>query len=82
MSDYINGAKGTGIGIEGQPRLHYYFDLPLRQTLNTFFDAGFVLDGISEPVADQEDATSNPFSWANYMEIPSHLTARLRLVNV
>ncbi|MCH2317524.1 MAG: class I SAM-dependent methyltransferase [SAR202 cluster bacterium] len=82
MSDYINGATGTRIGIEGQPRLHYNFDLPLSQTLNTFFDVGFVLDGIAEPVADQEDATSNPFSWANYTEIPSQLTARLRLVNV
>ena len=82
MSDYINLITGTGIGIEGPPRPHYYFARPLSQTLNTFFDAGFVLDGIAEPVADQEDATSNPFSWANYTEIPSQLTARLRVVNV
>lgn len=74
MSDYINRITGTGIGIEGPPRPHYYFDRPLSQTLNTFFDARFVLDGITEPVADQEDATSNPFSWANYTEVPSQLT--------
>ena len=52
MSDYIYVITVTGIGIEGPPRPHYYFDRPPTQTLNTFFDAGFVLDGIAEPVAD------------------------------
>ena len=82
MSRYIRGEIGTGIGIDGQPRPHYYFDRPLSVTLNTFFKAGFVLDGIVEPVADRDEVSSNPFSWANYTEIPSQLTARLRLSGV
>ena len=43
------------------------------------FSAGFVLDGLEEPVFDDAEESARPLSWTNYKEIPPVLVARLRL---
>jgi len=42
-------------------------------------EAGFVLDGLEEPVFDERAEAKRPLGWANYKEIPPVLVARMRL---
>lgn len=79
-SSYIAPATTKGIAISGQPELQYYFDRPLSLLLSTCFEAGFVVDGLEEPVippegVDARDAPSDPFQ-----QIPPVLVVRLRRV--
>jgi hypothetical protein len=46
----------------------------------TFFDQGFVLDGLEEPAYDEKTEGAAMFSWRNYTGIPPVLVARMRLV--
>ena len=69
-----------GIGIIGQPVPQYYFHRPISVLFNTCFSAGFVLDGLEEPVFNQPTEGTSPFGWANYKEIPPVLVARMRLM--
>ena len=47
--------------------------------LSACFSAGFVLDGLEEPVFDDAEEKARPLGWANFTEIPPVLVARLRL---
>ena len=78
VSQYMTPTSGLGIGMRGQPFPTPYFDRPMGMLFNTFFEAGFVFDGIEEPAAGPDDVGENPFSWSNYKEIPSVLMARMR----
>lgn len=80
VSTYIHPETKEGIGIVGQPVPHYYFHRPLHVLFNACFRAGFVLDGLKEPVFDQEIERKRPLSWEKYTEIPPVLVARFRLV--
>lgn len=80
VSKYIQPSVAKGIGIIGQPVPQYYFHRPIRVLFNICFGAGFVLDGIEEPVFDQPTEGTSPFGWANYKEIPPVLVARMRLM--
>ena len=80
VSEYITPTQFRGVGVPGQPVTSYSFHRPISGLLSPFFQAGFVLDGIEEPVADHEDSGERPFSWSNYKGIPSVLIARLRLL--
>jgi hypothetical protein len=42
-------------------------------------EAGFVLDGLEEPVFDERAEAKRPLGWGNYREIPPVLVARMRL---
>ena len=79
VSKYIRSTTFTGLAIQGQPLAHYYFHRPLSVLLGTCFDAGFVLDGLEEPVFDEAAEATTPHAWANAREIPPVLVARLRL---
>ena len=79
VSNYIRPASWQGVGIPGQPTAHYYFHRPLSVLLSACFSAGFVLDGLEEPVFDDAEETARPLGWANFKEIPPVLVARLRL---
>jgi SAM-dependent methyltransferase len=79
VSAYITARMGKGLGVIGQPRPHYYFDRPLSLLFNSCFQAGFVLDGLEEPVFEGQVEGQRPFSWSNFKEIPPVLVARLRL---
>ena len=81
VSEYITPKAGLGLGISGQPTPQYYFDRPLSILFRTFFDVGFVMNGLEEPV-DRACATSGQtLSWSNFSEIPSVLAVRMALVS-
>src|SRR5262249_33195079 len=50
VARYIHPLTYKGEAMIGQPEPHYYFHRPLSLLLNPAFAAGFVLDGIEEPV--------------------------------
>jgi hypothetical protein len=75
---YKTAASVKGEGIQGQPAFQFYFDRPLEQLLGTFFERGFVMDGIVEPAFEPENRPATP-SWRNMPEIPPFFVARMRL---
>ena len=79
ISTYIRPAMDKMLGVIGQPEPHYYFHRPLSLLLKAGFQTGFVLDGLVEPVFDQEIEGRRPFSWANFKQILPVLVARMRL---
>ena len=66
-----------GIGIEGQPAPHYYFERTFETLLGACFNAGLVMDGIEEPCLDPERSVRRS-SWAIFKEIPPVLVVRMR----
>lgn len=80
VSRYIQPSVAQGLGILGQPTPHYYFHRPLSTLFNACFGAGFVLDGLEEPVFERRPERTGPFGWGNYQQIPPVLVARMRLV--
>lgn len=78
VSDYLRAQPSKGVGMPGEPVAHYYFHRPLGVLLGFCFAAGFVLDGLEEPVFGPEDQAGRPLGWANYKNIPPVLVARLR----
>ena len=81
VSEYITPTAGRGTGIPGQPAPHYYFDRPLSVLFRTFFEAGFVMDALEEPVAEMRTDGDRPLSWSKFPEIPSVLAARMVLAS-
>jgi 2-polyprenyl-3-methyl-5-hydroxy-6-metoxy-1,4-benzoquinol methylase len=80
VSQYIRPSmEEQGVGIVGEPAPHPYFHRPLSVLFNACFRAGFVLDGMEEPVYPVEVSGERWFSWANFKEIPPALVARMRL---
>jgi len=79
LSEYIQPAAWKGEAIAGQPDLQYYFHRPLSVLLGACFEAGFVLDGLEEPVFADDEPAKDALAWANLKEIPPVLVARLRL---
>jgi 2-polyprenyl-3-methyl-5-hydroxy-6-metoxy-1,4-benzoquinol methylase len=78
VSSYIRPAAGYGVAIEGQPVVQRYFHRPISLLFQTCFRAGFVLDGIEEPVLDP--STVDPRSpSAVFADVPGVLVARVRL---
>jgi 2-polyprenyl-3-methyl-5-hydroxy-6-metoxy-1,4-benzoquinol methylase len=79
LSRYITPTTAKGLGMIGQPVPQLYFDRPLSLILGACFTAGFVLDGLEEPVFPQGEGAQakRPFSWENLREIPPVLVARL-----
>jgi SAM-dependent methyltransferase len=63
----------------GQPVPQYYFHRPMSLLLNPAFEAGFVLDGLAEPVfAPPSEGQGSLFEHV-YSDIPPAFVARLRL---
>jgi hypothetical protein len=81
IADYISAYARKGLGIPGQPVPHIYFHRPVSALFGACFDAGFVLDGVEEPVFPETVPSLYPFSWGDYREIPPVLVARMRLPN-
>jgi len=78
ITRYITPITCRGLGMIGQPEPQYYFHRPLSVLLGACFAAGFVLDGLEEPVFDAATPANRTFSLANYRELPPVLVARLR----
>ena len=79
VTDYATPFVAKGTGVRGEPTAHWYFHRPLSMIFGACFEAGFVLDGIEEPVFRSSDRGNSPGSWSNYREIPPALVARMRL---
>ena len=87
MTEYIRPHAYKGLAMVGQPVPQNYFHRPLRVLLGVFFNAGFVVDAIEEPVfAEDGNLTEgspswarNRFGWLIYKDIPPVLSVRLRL---
>jgi hypothetical protein len=82
VSRYLTQPPARGLAINDQPVPHYYFHRPLHVLLGAGFAAGFVLDGLEEPVFSAQPLdTRKLLSWDNYPEIPPVLACRLRLAS-
>lgn len=79
VSRYITPWVERGVGIVGQAVPHYFFHRPLTVLCNTGFQAGFVLDGLAEPVDTAAPNESKWWGWSNYKEMPPALIVRFRL---
>ncbi|GIV96654.1 MAG: hypothetical protein KatS3mg057_1311 [Herpetosiphonaceae bacterium] len=79
VSRYKTPWAERGTGIVGQPTPHYYFHRPLYVLLNSCFEAGFVMDGIEEPIDPAEPNDEKWPAWSNYKELPPVLVVRVRL---
>jgi 2-polyprenyl-3-methyl-5-hydroxy-6-metoxy-1,4-benzoquinol methylase len=79
VSGYIHPLTHRGVAMIGQPVPQYYFHRPLSLLLNPAFEAGFVLDGLAEPVfATPPEGQGTLFEHV-YSAMPAALVARLRL---
>lgn len=82
IAQYLGLGPHKGLAVIGQPVPQYYFDRPLHVLFNSFFRAGFALDGLEEPAFDPgEQSGRRALSWnGNFHEIPPVLAARMRLL--
>jgi hypothetical protein len=76
---YAHLEPRKGVGMRGQPEPHYYFHRPLNVLFNAAFRAGFVLDGLEEPVFDASLEPTSALNWTCFHDIPPALVARMRL---
>jgi 2-polyprenyl-3-methyl-5-hydroxy-6-metoxy-1,4-benzoquinol methylase len=67
-STYIRPSTDRGVGLEGQPHIQWYFHRSIQDIADVFFEAGWVIDGIEEPVLERSES---PFA-----EIPGVLVLR------
>jgi 2-polyprenyl-3-methyl-5-hydroxy-6-metoxy-1,4-benzoquinol methylase len=77
--EYATPHAYRGQAMLGQPVEQYYFHRPLHLLLAPFFGAGFVLDGLEEPVFNLPPRPDRPYALENFPEIPWALVCRLRL---
>lgn len=78
-SGYSESKSYKGLGMDGQPKLHYYFHRTISETLSAGFKNGFVLDGIEEPTFEGY-ADKNNFFLMTYEKTPPALICRMRLI--
>ncbi|MCH8205682.1 MAG: class I SAM-dependent methyltransferase [Chloroflexi bacterium] len=84
MSEYIRSSMYQERAMAGMAALQFGFHRPIREVFNACFEAGFVMDGIEEPVFPESAFASRAPSerldrWRTYAELPPVLAARLRL---
>jgi 2-polyprenyl-3-methyl-5-hydroxy-6-metoxy-1,4-benzoquinol methylase len=78
---YMTPTVTHAAAIRGQPKLQLVFHRPLQVLFGTFFEAGFVLDGLEERAFPPGHPSGRePLSWGGkFSEIPPVLVARMRL---
>jgi ubiquinone/menaquinone biosynthesis C-methylase UbiE len=77
VSSYSRSSVDRGVAIPGQPVEQWYFHRPLSMILEPFFDHGFALDRLEEPLVDSEHAKPGTPGFV-YTQVPGVLVARLR----
>lgn len=81
VPDYLKTRAYRGIGIQGQPRAHWYFHRPIGELLGVFLNQGFTLTGLEEPrfpleaFSDAKSLLSSVF----WREFPLVMVVRLDL---
>lgn len=79
VTRYIEPHTHKGLAMAGQPVPQNYFHRPLSALLRVFFNAGFIVDGVEEPVFPRDVPGDDRFGWLKYKHIPPVLSVRLRL---
>lgn len=82
VTRYIEPHTHKGLAMAGQPVPQNYFHRPLSALLGVFFAAGFMVDGVEEPVFPQDVPGDDRFGWLRYKDIPPVLSVRLRTNNL
>jgi ubiquinone/menaquinone biosynthesis C-methylase UbiE len=77
VSSYGRPSTGKGVAIPGQPVEQWYFHRPLWMILKPFFDQGFALDGLEEPLDESEHGKPGTPSYV-YTQLPGVLVGRMR----
>lgn len=77
VSSYGTPSTEQGVAVRGQPVLQWYFHRPLWLILQPFFEHGFVLDGLEEPLVGRQHATPRTPEYV-FTQVPGVLVARLR----
>ena len=77
VSSYSRSSVGRGVAIPSQPVEQWYFHRPLWMILEPFFDHGFALDGLEEPLVGTEHGKPGTPGYV-YTQLPGVLVARLR----
>ena len=77
VSSYGDSSRGKGVAIRGQPVEQWYFHRPLWMILQPFFEKGFALDGLEEPLVDPEHGRPGSPGYV-YTQLPGVLVARMR----
>lgn len=72
--EYIKPCTYEGIGIVNQPVQQMYYHRPLNELFKMCFDAGFMINGFSEPVF-KTDKNSSEFDW---YDIPPVIVIRIQ----
>jgi ubiquinone/menaquinone biosynthesis C-methylase UbiE len=79
VSSYAKPSIAKGVALPGQPIEQWYFHRSISDIFRPFFDHGFALEGLEEPLVDPERGTAGSPGYV-YTEIPGVLVARLRLL--
>jgi hypothetical protein len=77
VSSYSRPSTGKGVAIPDQPIEQWYFHRPLWMIVQPFFDHGFALDGLEEPLLDPEGKERGTPGFV-YTQVPGVLVARMR----
>jgi SAM-dependent methyltransferase len=77
VSSYGRPIAGKGVALSGQPVEQWYFHRPLWMILQPFFEHGFALDGLAEPLLDPDRGAPGTPMHA-YTQLPGVLVARMR----
>ena len=78
---YATESVRTVEGIAGQPEPQLFFHRPLATLLRAGFDAGFVLDGLEEPIFRDGGPPTAGVRWTDMPDVPPILIARLKLAS-
>ena len=78
LAGYKEQRVSYGEAVAGQPVSHLYFHRPLEELFGSFFGAGYVLDGLLEPVFSGQVRPGRGPSWYKLPGIPPVLVARMR----
>ena len=79
VSRYGRSFRRKGVAIRGQPVEQWYFHRPLWMILQPFFEHGFALDGLEEPLVDPERSDPGTPTFV-FTQLPGVLVARMRLL--
>jgi ubiquinone/menaquinone biosynthesis C-methylase UbiE len=80
VKDYIKPSIGDETAKPGQLIRHPFFHRPMWHLFGTCFRAGFVLDGLLEPVPPEWLQAAQPEKWKRYSRIPHVMVTRWRLL--
>jgi 2-polyprenyl-3-methyl-5-hydroxy-6-metoxy-1,4-benzoquinol methylase len=79
VTDYIRPSVAPSAAMRDQPRPHLVFHRPLFVLFGACIQAGFVLDGLEEPVFPPNfPVDDHLISWRHFSQIPPVLVARMR----